>query len=88
VVGVEAVPDHRWAVQYTQGSNSPDKTGVPLQESDFTVPAGKTYKTLIIAAVRPVQHNLTVPANVGLRFEDGGALDVPTGVNLSIAGSI
>ena len=60
----------------------------PLSADEFKVLSGKDWKTVPVSAVRPVVADLTVPPEVCLRFQDGGAVDVRAGVTLTIEGPL
>lgn len=65
--------------------------GIRAQElsgASFKVPPGQAYKTVIISKPIRVRGDVVVPANVSLRFEHGGVLDVAERITLTINGSI
>ena len=73
---------------YGQGG----RTLAPEQAVDLSaevVAAPATgWKTLTVSSPRSVKSDLTIPANVCLKFEDGGMCDVQEGVTLTINGPL
>ncbi len=69
------------------GFNAEAKDAKDLASS-FALSAGAYYKTVTVSQRYDVKSDLTVPARVSLKFENGGALKLAKDATLTINGSI
>ena len=59
-----------------------------LSVSDLGTAPSQGWKSVVISSVRTIQSDLTVPANVCLKFENGGVCEVQEGVTLTVNGTL
>jgi hypothetical protein len=73
---------------YGQGDRTLTHEQAVDLSAELLVPPEKQWKTLTISSTRSVKSDLIIPANVCLKFENGGMCEIDNGAILSINGPL